>query len=169
MQLSTLPAWTKVALGTAGAFAVVGGTVALTAAVTTTGVNPPTTQATAPSNSPAPAATPGQPTPAPAARAAAAAVLQAEAQVLGVQPKDLRAEFRAGTTLQALAAQKGLGEAQFQTQLVAGVRPLLDQDVQQGTITSAQEQNVLRRLGKAVPNWDHVGGARQQPSPIPPG
>jgi hypothetical protein len=97
------------------------------------------------------------------------AVLQAEAQVLGLGPNALRGDFRAGTTLQALAAQRSITEAQFQTQLVADVKPILDQDVHQGTITSTQEQNVLRRLGRVVPNWSHVGGARQQPSPSPTG
>jgi membrane-bound lytic murein transglycosylase B len=169
MQFPTLPAWAKVALGTAGAFAVVGGTVGLTAAVTSNGLNPPPTQAAAPTAapySPAPASTPPS-TPNPAARAVAVAVLEAEAQVLGLQPKELRADFRAGTTVQALAAQRSITEAQFQTQLTADVKPLLDQDVQQGTITSTQEQSVLRRLGRVIPNWAHVGAARQQPSPTP--
>ena len=170
MNFSSLPAWAKIVGGASGAFAVFGGTVALTAAVTGSQNTalPPVMPAATPSASAPPTSSP-VPSPNPAARAMAVAVLEAEAQVLGVQPADLRADFRAGTTVQALAARKSLDEAQFQTQLVADVRPLLDQDVQRGTITSTQEQNVLRRLGEVVPNWDRVGAAHRQPSPSPTG
>jgi hypothetical protein len=94
----------------------------------------------------------------------AAAVLQAEAQVLGIQPTELRADFKAGTTVQTLAAQKNISQAQFQAQLAADLKPILDQDVQQATITSTQEQLVLRRVGRVIPNWNHVG---RQPAPSP--
>src|SRR5438093_6137408 len=117
MDFSTLPSWTKLAAGVAGAFAVVGGTVVVTAAVTGSSAaqtSPQLLAPTAPPNSPAPAAISPAATPNPAARAVAAAVLEAEAQVLGVQPKELRADFRAGTTLQALAAQKSISEPQFE-------------------------------------------------------
>jgi membrane-bound lytic murein transglycosylase B len=168
MQFSTLPAWAKVALGASASFAVVGGTVALTAAVTGAGLTPPSSQA-GPTATPSSSA-PATPTPVrtsnPAARALALALLQAEAQVLGIQPQQLRADFRAGTTVQTLAAQKSISEADFQTQLLADVKPLLDQGVRQGTITSTQEQSVLRRLGKVIPNWSQVGAPRR-PSPTP--
>jgi membrane-bound lytic murein transglycosylase B len=167
MNFSTLPAWTKVAAGAAGAFALVGGTVALTAAVTGSSLAPTGSQLVAPTAtpvSPLPAVSAPTATPNPAARAVVTAVLQAEAQVLGIQPNELRADFKAGTTVQTLAAQKNISQAQFQAQLAADLEPILDQDVQQATITSTQEQIVLRRVGKVVPNWDHVG---RQPGPSP--
>jgi membrane-bound lytic murein transglycosylase B len=169
MNFSTLPAWTKIAAGAAGAFALVGGTVALTAAVTGSSLGPAGSQLVAPTATPAsplpPASAPGA-TPNPGARAMATAVLEAEAQVLGIQPKELRADFKAGTTVQALAAQKNISQAQFQTQLTTDLKPILDRDVQQATITSTQEQFVLRRVGQVIPNWDHVG-RQAPPSPTP--
>jgi hypothetical protein len=169
MNFSTLPAWTKIVAGAAGAFALVGGTVALTAAVTGSSLGPagsPSLAPTATPTSPLPAASAPGATPNPAARAVAVAVLEAEAQVLVIQPKELRADFKAGTTVQALAAQKNISQAQFQTQLAADLKPILDQDVQQATITSTQEQLVLRRVGKVIPNWDHIG-RQATPSPTP--
>ena len=169
MNFSTLPAWSKVAVGAAGAFAVVGGTVGLTAAVVGTSVNGTSAAPSATPYTPAPATSTPSPTPSPnpAARAVALAVLDAEAQVLGIQPAQLRADFRAGTTVQTLAARNGIAETQFEAQLTADLKPILDLDVQQGSITSAQEQLVLRRVGRVIPNWDHVGAARQQPTQSP--
>ena len=34
-------------------------------------------------------------------------------------------------------------------------------------VRHAQEQLVLRRVGRVIPNWDHVGAARQQPTQSP--
>ena len=170
MKFSTLPAWTKLAAGVAGAFAVVGGTVVVTAAVTGSNAAQTGPQLLAPTATPySPAPATGSPaaTPNPAARAVALAVLEAEAQVLGIQPKELRTAFRAGTTLQTLAAQKSISEPQFEAQLTADLKPVLDRDVQQGTITATEEQLVLRRVATVVPNWDHVGAARPQPSASP--
>ena len=170
MNFTTLPAWSKVAVGAAGAFAVVGGTVGLTAAVVGTSVHGSSAAPSATPYTPAPATgSPSRaPSPNPAARVVAVAVLDAEAQVLGIQPAQLKADFRTGTTVQTLAAQKNITEAQFQAQLGADLKPTLDQDVQQGSITSAQEQLALRRVGRVIPNWDHVGAARQPTqSPTP--
>ena len=169
MNFSTLPAWARVAVGAAGALGVVGGTIALTAFVTGSNLDQPPAELAAPTTTPSPPAPTPRPsgTPNPALRVVAAAVLEAEAQVLGIQPRELRSDFKAGTTLQSLAAQKNISEAQFKAQLAADLKPILDQDVQQGTITSAQEQAVLRRVAAVVPNWDHVGAARQHPAQSP--
>jgi hypothetical protein len=179
-NLSALPSWTRLAAGAAGAVVMVGGTVALTSAVTGSslggGLGGGTAHLT--SLSPTPAASPS-PSPSasgggqaraasPAARAVAAAVLEAEAQVLGVQPQQLRAELRSGTTLQALAGQRGLDESQFASRLAADARPLLDRDVQQGTITASQEQAVLARVARTVPNWDRTPAPTSRPpTPTP--
>jgi membrane-bound lytic murein transglycosylase B len=170
-NLSALPSWTRLAAGAASAVAMVGGTVALTSAVTGNSLGAATAHLTSispspPSPSPSPSASGQAPAASPAARAVAAAVLEAETQVLGVQPQQLRSELRSGTTLQALAGQRGLDESQFASQLAADVRPLLDWDVQQGTITASQEQAVLARLARTVPNWDRTPAAIS-PSPTP--
>ncbi|MBO0687632.1 MAG: hypothetical protein J2P45_31170 [Candidatus Dormibacteraeota bacterium] len=167
-NLLALPAWIKLAAGAAGGLLLVGGTAGVTAAVM--GAHPWSAQQAAaspgPTPSPSAAATPHA-SPSPATKALNAAVLQAEAQVVGLQPKQLRAAIRSGTTLQTLASQKNLTEAQFQAQLTADVKPLLDQDLQQGTISSAQEQSTLTRLGKRVPNWNRATAAGPKPSPSP--
>jgi membrane-bound lytic murein transglycosylase B len=173
-NLSVLPSWTRLAAGAAGAVAMVGGTVALTSAVTGNSLGGATDHLTSASPSPAASASPspsasggGQArTASPAARAVAAAVLEAEAQVLGVPAQQLRSELRSGTTLQALAGQRGLDESQFASRLAADARPLLDRDVQQGTVTASQEQAALARLARTVPNWDRAPAAAS-PSPTP--
>jgi len=173
-NLSALPPWTRLAAGAAGAVAIVGGTVALTSAVTGHSLGGATAHLTSASPSPAASASPSPSVggrsraASPAARAMAAAVLEAEAQVLGVQPQQLRSELRSGTTLQALAGQRGLDEPQFASQLAAAAKPLLDKDVQQGTMTASQEQAALARLGRTVPNWDRAPAAtRPSPTPTP--
>ncbi|HLH70254.1 MAG TPA: hypothetical protein VKY90_14855 [Candidatus Dormibacteraeota bacterium] len=111
---------------------------------------------------PAPSSVPSPP-PAqsrPAARAVAQAVLQAEAQVLGMPPRQLTQQLRQGTTLSQLAAQKGIDQASFQAQLVQDVKPILDQDVQSGELTAAQEQQALRRLSTQIPRWSQATPSR---------
>jgi hypothetical protein len=94
------------------------------------------------------------------------AVLQGEAQVLGITAKQLGADLKQGTTVQQLATQKGIGQQQFQAQLVQAVQPLLDKEVGAGTLTPAEEQQALERLGKAIPNWT-AAPKKAQPSPSP--
>jgi hypothetical protein len=111
-----------------------------------------------PAPSPIPSARPVQPRP--AARAVAQAVLQAEAQILGMQPRQLTEQLRQGTTVSQLAAQKGIDQASFQAQLVQDVKPILDQDVQSGELTAAQEQQALRRLSTQIPRWSQTAPQR---------
>lgn len=165
-NLLALPAWIKVAAGAAAGLLLVGGTAGLTAAVM--GAHPWSGAAQkAATSSPAASPPPANASPSPATKALNTAVLQAEAQVLGLQPTELRADIRSGTAVQTLASQKNLTEAQFQTQLTADVKPLLDQDLRQGTISSAQEQSTLTRLGKRIPHWKPGPTARAKPSPSP--
>ncbi|MBO0687505.1 MAG: hypothetical protein J2P45_30510 [Candidatus Dormibacteraeota bacterium] len=168
-NLLALPAWIKLAAGAAGGLLLVGGAAGVTAAVM--GAHPwsgaeQTAASSSPAASPSAAATPHA-SPSPATKALSAAVLQAEAQVLGLQPKQLRAAIRSGTTLQTLASQQNLTESQFQAQLSVDLKPLLDQDLQQGTISSAQEQSTLNRLGRRIPNWNRTPAAGAKPSPSP--
>ena len=103
-----------------------------------------------PSPSPSPTTSPATTS---AQRAVRLAAAQAEATVLGITTAQLASDLRQGTTVQQLAAQKGISQAGFQSSFVQDLTPLLDQDVQRGTITSRQEQQALRRLGAQVPNW----------------
>jgi membrane-bound lytic murein transglycosylase B len=155
----------KLAVGAIGGAVVAAGVVVITASaagVNLVGAHPP-----APAASPSPAATPpasARKTPNPAARAVTQATLQAEAQALGLQPADLTKDLRQGMTLHQVADRQGVSRADFQTKFDADLKTILDQDVQQGTLTDKQEQAALKRLG-GVPNWDTAPGRRPSPSP----
>jgi hypothetical protein len=161
----------KLAVGALGGLVVAVGVVVITASAA--GVNltalhsssQPGPAAPTPASSASPAT--GRATPNPATRAVNQAVLQAEAQALGVQPKELQKDFRQGLTLHQVADQKGVSQADFQSRFQAGVKTILDQDVQQGRLTAQQEQQALTRLGRRGPAWDAVPGKRPQASPSP--
>jgi hypothetical protein len=99
-----------------------------------------------------------------AARAARAAVVTAEAQVLGMRPQDLAAELGRGTTLHQLAGREGISQAEFQARYTARLTALLDRQVRTAGLTGAQEQQALQRLG-TVPNWDRSGQPALELSP----
>jgi hypothetical protein len=172
LAVQNLPAPLKMAVGGLGGVVVAIGVVVITASalgVDLTGAAHPapgavTAVTAAPTASPRPGA--GQANP--AARALNQAVVEAEAQVLGMQPRDLSASLRQGTTVHQLAMQRRLGPADFQAAFQRDLRALLDRDVQQGTLTAAQEQAALRRLDSRLPpNWDLVQGARAGATPTP--
>jgi membrane-bound lytic murein transglycosylase B len=160
---------TKLAAGAIGALAVAGGA---TAAVTHFSASP-TTSTSAPSvaasPAPSPSANAAKQKRQAAARAMSMALVQGEAQVLGLTPQQLNRDRRQGMTIQQLASQKGMSETDFQTKLSAAIKPILDGDVQQGTLTSDQEQRYLQRVSTTVPNWDQVAkkpaAPAAQPSP----
>src|SRR5262249_10126841 len=102
----------------------------------------------------------------PAAQAVRVAGAQAEAQVLGITPKQLTADLKSGKTVQQLASDKGLSQDQFRTQFQQALKPLLDQQVTAGTLTSAQEQKAIQRLITTIPNWTQAP-AKKQPQPSP--
>lgn len=92
----------------------------------------------------------------PAQQAIRKATVQAEAQVLGIARKDFTTNLKQGITVHQMADQKGISQATFQASFTAALTPLLDQDVQSGTITRAQEQRALQRFGAQIPNWDQA-------------
>lgn len=167
MNLATIPLAAKVSVGAIGGLALLGGGLALGAhlgggvqASSSTAVVAPT-----PSASPSPAAKNSA-----AAQAVRRAALAAEAQVLGTTTKQLNADVRSGRTVQQLAAAKGLSQPQFQTQFQAALKTQLDQEVAAGTVTQAQEQQALKRLTAAIPNWSQAPArksATPSPSPTP--
>lgn len=148
----------KLAVAALGGLGLAGCVVAVTAAATGIYRGSPTSQpasqpATAVSPAPQGNAAPGQAAN-PQAKAARQAVLQAEAQVLGLQPRALTVDLKQGQTVHQLADQKGIGQADFEARFNADLKAILDQEVQKGALSSEQEQQVLKRTSSTVPNWD---------------
>jgi hypothetical protein len=111
--------------------------------------------------SPTPTPTPSASTKAPATdqradrRAIARAVFESEADVLGITPKTLRADLRKGQKVSDLAKDKGMTKEQFETKLIASVKPRLAVLVDHKVITQAQADKVVDRISKGyVPFWD---------------
>lgn len=165
MNLANVPLAAKVAAGSIAGLAILGGGAAvgarLSSGVQASAAAPVVVASPTPSSSPS-----GRPAANAAAQAARRAALQAEAQVLGISSKQLNADFKAGKTVQQLAAAKGLSQDQFRAQFQQALKALLDQQVTAGTLTSNQEQMALTRLDAAIPNWSQVAQPRM-PSPSP--
>ncbi len=90
-------------------------------------------------------------------RAIARAVFESEADVLGLAPKTLRADLKAGQKVSDLARDKGMTKEQFETKLIANVRPRLAALVDHKVITQAQADKVIARLSQGyIPFWDGV-------------
>jgi DNA-binding phage protein len=88
-------------------------------------------------------------------RAIARAVFESEADVLGITPKTLREDLRKGQKVSDLARDKGITKEQFETKLIASVKPRLETLVDRKVITQAQADKVVDRISKGyVPFWD---------------
>lgn len=84
-------------------------------------------------------------------------LLTAAASALGVSETQLKADLAAGKTLSQIAAAKSppVTEAQFRTNLIAKLKPLLDTAVTNKKLTATQEQAILDRLQTApIPYWN---------------
>jgi cell division septum initiation protein DivIVA len=164
MNLATIPLAAKVSVGAIGGLALLGGGLALGAHLGSGGAQASSSTAIVaptPGTSPSPAAKNNA-----AAQAVRRAALAAEAQVLGTTTKQLTADIRSGRTVQQLAAARGLSQSQFQAQFQPALKTQLDREVAAGTVTQAQEQQALKRLTAAIPNWSQAP-ARRAPSPSP--
>ena len=113
--------------------------------------------------SPSPNPTPSPSTTAPVTdrhidrRAIARAVFESEADVLGIAPKTLREDLKKGQKVSDLAKDKGLTKEQFETKLIASVKPRLAALVNDKVITQAQADRVIDRISKGhVPFWDGI-------------
>lgn len=166
MNLANIPLAAKVYIGAIGGLALLGGGVALGAHVSQSNAQTSNT-GSAVVGTPSPVPTPSAAARNTAAQAARRAALNAEAQVLGITLKQLNADFKGGQTVQQLATAKGMSQTQFQTQFQTALKTQLDQDVTAGTVTPAQEQQAIKRLTTAIPNWSRVAPARTAPSPTP--
>jgi len=132
---------------------VVGGGAA--AAVLSMGVATGLAQAASPSPSTPNASATANPDRKADRRAVRLAVLEAEADVLGIKPEELRKDLKAGQKVANLAKAKGLTEAQFGAKLIANLKPRLEALVDHKQITQARADRVLLRISKGhIPWWD---------------
>ena len=99
-------------------------------------------------------------------RAIARAVFESEADVLGITPKTLREDLRKGQKVSDLARDKGMTKEQFETRLIASVKPRLAALVDHKVITQAQADKVIDRISKGyIPFWD---GLHRAAAPVAP-
>lgn len=105
------------------------------------------------------------PSPAPASAAAGhaarhavvKAVVDSEADVLGIKPEELAKDLKAGQKVSELAKAKGMSEQQFETRLIAALKPRLEALVDHKQITQARADRILDRIAKGhVPFWNGV-------------
>ena len=88
-------------------------------------------------------------------RAVRRAVIEAEADVLGIKPEELVKDLKAGQKVSDLAKAKGLAKEQFTARLIANLKPRLDALVDHKVITRAQADRVLDWIQTGhIPFWD---------------
>ncbi len=95
-------------------------------------------------------------------------LITAAASALGISDTQLKTDLASGMTLSQIAAAQTppVTEAQFRTRLIAQLKPLLDQAVTSGKLSSTQEQTILQRLQTGpIPFWSTP--LRRQPAPAP--
>lgn len=84
-----------------------------------------------------------------------AAVIESEADILGVTPQTLVKDLKAGQKVSDLARDKGITQEQFETRLVASLKPRLETLVEKKVITQAQADRLLDRISKGhIPFWN---------------
>ena len=90
-------------------------------------------------------------------RAVRRAIIESEADVLGIKPETLVKDLKAGQKVSDLARDKGMTKEQFETKLVANLKPRLEVLVDHKVITQAQADKLLDRISKGfVPFWDGI-------------
>ena len=88
-------------------------------------------------------------------RAVRLAVLESEADVLGIKPEELRKDLKAGQKVSDLAKAKGMTRQQFAVKVDATLKPRLEALVDHKQITQAQADRILDRIAKGhIPWWD---------------
>lgn len=88
-------------------------------------------------------------------RAIRAAVIESEADILGITPQTLVKDLKAGQKVSDLAKDKGITQEQFETRLVANLKPRLETLVDKKVITQAQADRILDRISKGhIPFWN---------------
>jgi len=88
-------------------------------------------------------------------RAVARAVFESEADVLGIAPQTLREDLKKGQKVSDLAKAKSMTKEQFETRLLANLKPRLETLVDHKVITRAEADKVIDRISKGhIPFWD---------------
>ena len=84
-------------------------------------------------------------------------LVTAAASALGISETQLKADLAAGKSLSQIAAAKNppMTEAQFRTNLIAKLTPVLDTAVNDKKLTKTQEQAILKKLETGpIPLWN---------------
>ena len=90
-------------------------------------------------------------------RAIRRAVIESEADILGIKPEQLVKDLKAGQKVSDLAKDKGMTKEQFAAKLAVNLKPRLEVLVDHKVITQAQADKVLDRIAHDnVPFWDGV-------------
>jgi hypothetical protein len=85
------------------------------------------------------------------------AIVESEADVLGIKPEQLIKDLKAGQKVSDLAKDKGMTKDQFAAKLAANLKPRLEALVDHKQITQAQADKVLDRIAKGhIPFWDGI-------------
>lgn len=84
-----------------------------------------------------------------------AAVIESEADILGITPETLVKDLKSGQKVSDLARDKGMTQEQFETRLGANLKPRLETLVGKKVITQAQADRILDRISKGhIPFWN---------------
>jgi hypothetical protein len=84
-----------------------------------------------------------------------AAVIESEADILGITPETLVKDLKSGQKVSDLARDKGITQEQFETRLGASLKPRLETLVDKKVITQAQADRLLDRISKGhIPFWN---------------
>ena len=90
-------------------------------------------------------------------RAIRRAVIESEADVLGISPETLVKDLKSGQKVSDLAKDKGMTKDQFAGKLAANLKPRLEALVEKKVITQAQADKALDRISKGyVPFWNGI-------------
>lgn len=85
------------------------------------------------------------------------AVLEAEADVLGMPEGNLVADLKKGARVSDLAKARGMDQQQFATRLIANLKPRLEALVDHKQITQARADRILDRIARGhIPFWNGV-------------
>jgi hypothetical protein len=76
--------------------------------------------------------------------------LNSAANLLGLQPQELKAELQAGKSLKEIVSAKGLDTAKFAQDLEAALTTKIDQSVQDGKINSEQAAALKTKLSQRI-------------------
>ena len=83
------------------------------------------------------------------------AVLESEADVLGIPEGTLIADLKKGQKVSDLANDRHMSKDEFAKRLAANLKPRLEQLVDHKQITQAQADRILDRISKGrIPFWD---------------